>query len=80
MFWAYAFGQNSDFNAMNTRQTTTTISLRLIYITLLSVLFAVAIIDHLTSPALSNLGVPTELGNACAPCGAPCVDAKPNAN
>jgi len=48
--------------------------------TFLSVLFAVAISDHLTSPALSNLGAPTELGNACAPCGAPCVDAKPAAD
>ena len=28
----------------------------------------------------SNLGAPTELGNACAPCGAPCVDDKPKAN
>ena len=65
---------------MNTRQTTPTISPRLIYIALLSVLFAVAISDHLMSPALSNLGAPTELGNACAPCGAPCVDAKPKAN
>jgi len=69
-----------DFNAMNTRQTTPKISPRLIYITLLSVLFAVAISDHLLSPALSNLGAPTELGNACAPCGAPCVEAKPNAD
>ena len=65
---------------MNTRQTTPTISPRLIYITLLSVLFAVAIGDHLMSPALSNLGAPTELGNSCAPCGAPCVDAKAKAN
>ena len=65
---------------MNTRQTTTTISPRLIYITLLSVLFAVAIGDHLMSPTSSNLGAPTELGNACAPCGAPCVDAKSKAN
>ena len=58
------------------QQITSKISPRLIYITLLSVLFAVAISDHLTSPASSNLGAPTELGNACAPCGAPCVDAK----
>ena len=61
---------------MNTQQTTPKISPRLIYITLLSVLFAVAISDHLMSPALSDLGAPTELGNACAPCGAPCADAK----
>jgi hypothetical protein len=65
---------------MNTRQTIPTISPRLFYITFLSVLFAVAISDHLMSPALSYLGAPTELGNACAPCGAPCVDATPKAN
>ena len=62
------------------QQPTPKISPRLIYITFLSVLFSVAIGDHLTSPALSNLGAPTELGNACAPCGAPCVDAKPVAD
>jgi hypothetical protein len=62
------------------QQITSKISPRLIYITFISVLFAVAIGDHLTSPALSNLGAPTELGNACAPCGAPCVDAKPAAD
>ncbi len=65
---------------MNTRHTTPTISPRLIYITLLSVLFAVAISDHLMSPALSKLSAPIELGHACAPCGAPCVDANPKAN
>ncbi len=65
---------------MNMRQTIIKISPRLIYVTLLLVLFAVAISDHLMSPALFNLGAPTELGNACAPCGAPCVDAKPKAN
>jgi hypothetical protein len=62
------------------QQITSKISPRVIYITFLSVLFALAISDHLTSPALSNLGAPTELGNACAPCGAPCVDAKPAAD
>jgi len=62
------------------QQITSKISPRVIYMTFLSVLFAVAISDHLTSPALSNLGAPTELGNACAPCGAPCVDAKPAAD
>ena len=46
----------------------------------LVVLFSVAIGDHLTSPAVSNLAAPTELGNACAPCGAPCVDPKPAAD
>ena len=47
---------------------------------LLTVVFAVAISDHLMAPALSNLGAPTELGNACAPCGAPCDDATPEPN
>ena len=27
--------------------------------------------DHLTSNALTDVGSPSELGNACAPCGAP---------
>jgi hypothetical protein len=30
--------------------------------------------DHLTSPALTDVGSPSELGNACAPCGAPCTE------
>ena len=30
--------------------------------------------DHLTRPALTAVGSPSELGNACAPCGAPCID------
>ncbi len=81
MFWAYAYGQNSDFNAMNSPQLTTSkVTPRLIYITLLSALFAAAIGDHLVSPSLTNLGAPAEHGNACAPCGAPCVDAKPAAD
>ena len=35
-------------------------------------LFALAIADHMTSPVLSDIGAPSDLGNACAPCGAPC--------
>ena len=27
--------------------------------------------DHLTSTALTDVGSPSDLGNACAPCGAP---------
>ena len=53
---------------------------RLIYITLLSALFAAAVGDHLTSPSLTDLGAPAERGNACAPCGAPCVETKPAAD
>ena len=30
--------------------------------------------DHLTSPALTDVGSPSELGNTCAPCGAPCTE------
>ncbi len=34
--------------------------------------------DHLTSTALTDVGSPSDLGNACAPCGAPCKDTKTN--
>ena len=30
--------------------------------------------DHLTSRSMAGLGAPSELGNACAPCGAPCTE------
>ena len=30
--------------------------------------------DHLKSRTMSGLGAPSDLGNACAPCGAPCTD------
>ena len=81
VFWVYACGQNLDFNAMKrVKETTSKIGPRLIYVTFLSVLFAMAIVDHLRSPVLSNFGAPTELGNACAPCGAPCFDVKPAAD
>jgi len=53
---------------------TPVVSPRLVYIAAVLVVFLMAIADHLTSPALSNLAAPTELGNACAPCGAPCPD------
>jgi hypothetical protein len=45
---------------------------KFIYVLLLCVLFALAIADHMTSPVLSDIGAPSDLGNACAPCGAPC--------
>lgn len=81
MFWVYAYGQNLGFNVMNSpKLTKSKVTPRLVYITLLSVLFAAAIVDHLTSPSLTNLGAPAERGNACAPCGAPCVETKPAAN
>jgi hypothetical protein len=69
-----------DFNIMQrtpTPASTAIITPRLFYALAVLGLFTLAIIDHLNSPALSNLGAPTELGNACAPCGAPCIDEKP---
>ena len=45
---------------------------KFIYVLLFCVLFALAIADHMTSPVLSDIGAPSDLGNACAPCGAPC--------
>ena len=30
--------------------------------------------DHLTSRSMAGLGAPSDLGHACAPCGAPCTD------
>ena len=36
--------------------------------------------DHLTSTALTDVGSPSDLGNACAPCGAPCTDTKTNSS
>ena len=30
--------------------------------------------DHLTSRSMAGLGAPSDLGNACAPCGAPCAE------
>ena len=53
---------------------------RSLYALALLALFLVAIGDHLTSPVLSSLAAPTELGNACAPCGAPCIKKKPTAD
>ena len=53
---------------------------RLLYVLALLALFLVAIGDHLTSPVLSSLAAPTELGNACAPCGAPCIEKQPTAD
>ena len=50
---------------------------RSLYALALLALFLSAIGDHLTSPVLSSLATPTELGNGCAPCGAPCIEKKP---
>ena len=53
---------------------------RTLYALALLALFLVAIGEHLTSPVLSSLATPTELGNACAPCGAPCIEKQPAAD
>ena len=53
---------------------------RTFYALVLLALFLVAIGDHLTSPVLSSLAAPTELGNVCAPCGAPCIEKQPTAD
>ena len=44
-----------------------------IYLTLIILGAILMTFDHLTSNALTDVGSPSELGNACAPCGAPCV-------
>ena len=45
---------------------------KVVYVLLLCVVFALAIADHMMSPVLQDIGAPSDLGNACAPCGAPC--------
>ena len=44
-----------------------------IYVLIVLVGSVLLVGDHLTSAALTDLGSPSELGNACAPCGAPCI-------
>ena len=44
------------------------------YILVLLTGFALAMGDHLTSRSMAGLGAPSDLGNACAPCGAPCTE------
>lgn len=62
------------------QKTTLALCPRSLYALALFALFLLAIGDHLTSPVLSSLTAPTELGNACAPCGAPCIEKKPIAD
>ena len=62
------------------QKTTLALRPRSLYALTLLALFLLAIGDHLTSPVLSSLATPTELGNACAPCGAPCIEEKPIAD
>ena len=47
---------------------------KLIYVFLLLLVTGGAVADHLTSQSMPDLGSPSELGNACAPCGAPCTE------
>jgi uncharacterized membrane protein len=42
------------------------------FIAIIVVFIGLALIDHLQSPTLRSTGAPADLGNACAPCGAPC--------
>lgn len=44
-----------------------------IYAVLIIIGFIMAMYDHLTSPVLA-LASPSQSENACAPCGAPCLD------
>jgi len=44
------------------------------YVLVLLVGLVLAMGDHLTSRSMAGLGAPSDLGNACAPCGAPCTE------
>ena len=47
---------------------------KLIYVLVLLAGALVVVGDHLTSLSLSGPGAPGDLGGACAPCGAPCIE------
>ena len=47
---------------------------KLIYFLVLLAGALVVVGDHLTSLSLSGPGAPGDLGGACAPCGAPCIE------
>ena len=55
-----------------------TISPKQIYLLIVLVGSVLLIGDHLTSTALTDVGSPSDLGNACAPCGAPCTQTEKN--
>jgi hypothetical protein len=44
-----------------------------LFIVTMTLFFGLVLVDHLTSPTLQSTGAPSDLGNACAPCGAPCT-------
>ena len=50
------------------------ITLKFVYLIVLLAGLGLAAGDHLTSRSLAGLGAPSDLGNACAPCGAPCTE------
>ena len=45
---------------------------KFIYMIVLLAGLGLAASDHLTSRSMAGLGTPSDLGNPCAPCGAPC--------
>ena len=47
---------------------------KFVYLLVLLAGLGLAAGDHLTSRSMAGLGAPNDLGNACAPCGAPCVE------
>jgi len=47
---------------------------KFIYLIVLLAGLGLAAGDHLTSRSMAGLGAPSDLGNACAPCGAPCTE------
>ena len=51
-----------------------TITTKRLYMMIVLLGSVLVIGDHLTSTALTDVGSPSDLGNACAPCGAPCTN------
>ena len=47
---------------------------KFVYLLVLLAGLGLAAGDHLTNLSMAGLGAPSDLGNACAPCGAPCVE------
>ena len=45
-----------------------------LFLLVLALAFGLILADHLTSPSLMRPVAPGQLGNACAPCGAPCPE------
>ena len=53
-----------------------TLTPKIVYMIIVLAGTTILIGDHFTSPALTAVGSPSELKSACAPCGAPCIDAE----